>query len=33
MTHTNKEKMNVIYQDLVESFQTIKLQGMKPNKN
>ena len=33
MTHTNKEKMNVIYQDLVESCQTIKLQGMKPNKN
>ena len=25
--------MNVIYEDLVESFQTIRLQGMKPNKN
>ena len=32
MTHKNK-KMNIIYEDLLESFKGIKLQGTKPNKN
>ena len=31
--YTEKEKMNVIYQDLLESFKSINLQGTKPNKN
>ena len=29
----NKEKMNVIYEDLLESFKSIKLQGAKPNRS
>ena len=32
MTHKNKQ-MNIIYEDLLESFKGIKLQGTKPNKN
>ena len=32
MTHKNK-KINIIYEDLLESFKGIKLQGTKPNKN
>ena len=32
MTHSNKEEMNLVYEDL-ESFKSIRLQGTKPNKN
>ena len=32
-THTNKKKMNVTYEDLLERFKSIKLQGTKPYKN
>ena len=32
MTYKNK-KINIIYEDLLESFKGIKLQGTKPNKN
>ena len=32
MTHSNKEEMNLVYEDL-ESFKNIRLQGTKPNKN
>ena len=33
LAHATKEKMNVIYQALLESFKNIKLQVAKPNKN
>ena len=33
MTHTNKEKMNVNNEELLESFKSIKLHGSKSNKN